>query len=457
MNDLAWRKFPVNTIRNEELDYVASFLKKELACAPYMFYMTAICKCDDDGVFDVEDGVMFSRLMRIGSPEDILNIANMMQQRHIITQIIPNASYYMFTDWEAPERRGVIKSRTAEERRQAVAAKIEAEKRQTKVIFQKTTYPTPQETWVQPEMVQFKSVDHNHQPENNPRPTEATVSWDRMPPSPPTADFFCPDADKNAKNVVMTEREREREIPREREDIESREKTHTENTEDMREEAGIACGPLEGPPATPAEENRAAEKKPEEKTDIPEEAIDPAISSLADEAIGSIGEKGDAIFVPEEMAELEEIATAFFVRNSLIFDPKYDMNAIKQLCERCARLKTDKNPARIVMNTILKQFRLRATTKGDYFYQCKITPQFLMTENTWKSMLQAASALLLTRDGNNPEWQFQMQHKNPEEQRAIDNEMKTECLKYGIDPDDPNRAGKLMAAKMIKPASGNTG
>lgn len=453
MTDLAWRKFPVNTIRNEELDYVASFLKKELACAPYMFYMTAICKCDDDGVFDVEDGVMFSRLMRIGSPEEVLMIANMMQQRHIITQILPESSYYMFTDWEAPERRGVIKSRTAEERRRAVAAKIEAEKK-NRLTFQKTEYPKPTETWIAPPDVQFESVchqndrvfvptDHNHQ--------------DGAVAAACAAAFFCPDADKIQKNVVMTERERETERPREREDIEREEKTHTENTEDMRVEAGTACGPLEGPPAIPAEEKRAADTKPEEKTDIPEEAIDPAVSSLADEAIGSIGEKGEAILMPEEMAELEEIAVDFFVRNSLIFNKEYDMHAINQLCDRCARLKTSKNPASVVMKTILRQFKIRATTKGDYFYQCKITPQFLMTDNTWKSMLQAVSALLLTRDNSNPEWQFQMQSKNPEEQRAIDNEMANECLHYGIDPDDPNRAGKLMAAKMLKPASGNTG
>lgn len=131
MNDLAWRKFPVNTIRNEDLDYIAFLMPQELQTAPFMFYMTAICKCDDDGVFDIEDGVIFARLMRIPNrPEVVYEIAKYMTQRRILTQVIPGSSIFMITDWDAPDRRGVVKTKSAEERRTIIAQKIEAERKQ---------------------------------------------------------------------------------------------------------------------------------------------------------------------------------------------------------------------------------------------------------------------------------------------------------------------------------------
>lgn len=213
----------------------------------------------------------------------------------------------------------------------------------------------------------------------------------------------------------------------------------------MRGEASTACGFIGNPTAVLAEETRQeAEKEPEEK--FPDVADAELTGKLADEAIGKVCENRDASPMPEELAPLIVIANDFFVRNSLIYDAKYDMESIKKLADRCVRLKTAKNPAEVVLKTILRQFKIRATTKGDYFYGCKITPQYLLTENTWHHMLQQCSALLLTNRKEEAEWQFQMSAKNPEDQRAIYDDMENQCIKYGIDPNDPRRAGKLMIA-----------
>ena len=81
LNELAWRKFPRDTMKNEELDYVSFLLGKELAAAPFLFFTTAYCKADDDGVIDVGDGVIFARLMRLGTPQDVIKVANMLEER----------------------------------------------------------------------------------------------------------------------------------------------------------------------------------------------------------------------------------------------------------------------------------------------------------------------------------------------------------------------------------------
>ena len=428
MNDLAWRKFPVNTIRNEELDYISYLLPKSLSAAPYMFYMTAICKCDDDGVFDIEDGVIFSRLMRMGSPGDVMEIAKMLTERRILTQVTASKpSIYMITDWDAPDRRGVVKTKTAEERRAIIAAKIEAE--------------------------QNARLQRQPQPAYRPQPEIQIPNeiWTQ----PASAAFFCPDFDKNAQIVEKTERERENK--------ESIRDTHTENTEDKREEreADTACGPMEGPTAVSTEENTA------ETTDLRQEAepgeqemYEPSPElqgDLVEQAIGN-SDEGEKESAPEEAIKaLEDIANDFFVRNSLVFVKDADAHAIRTLAERVYRLKTPNNPPEIVMKTILRQFKIRATTKTDYFYGCNFTPQFLLSENTWKHILSQCSALLMTHKEDNSEWQLQMMVKNPEDQAAIDDDIKAQCLKYGVDPSDPKRITKLLAKQAASATAKDTG
>ena len=428
MNDLAWRKFPVNTIRNEELDYISYLLPKSLSAAPYMFYMTAICKCDDDGVFDIEDGVIFSRLMRMGSPGDVMEIAKMLTERRILTQVTASKpSIYMITDWDAPDRRGVVKTKTAEERRAIIAAKIEAE--------------------------QNARLQRQPQPAYRPQPEIQIPNeiWTQ----PASAAFFCPDFDKNTQIVEKTERERENK--------ESIRDTHTENTEDMREEreADTACGPMEGPTAVSTEENKAETKDQTQEAEPKEQEMyepSPELQgNLVEQAIG-ISDEGEKESAPEEAIKpLEDIANDFFVRNSLVFVKDADAHAIRTLAERVYRLKTPNNPPEIVMKTILRQFKIRATTKTDYFYGCNFTPQFLLSENTWKHILSQCSALLMTYKEDNSEWQLQMMVKNPEEQAAIDDDIKAQCLKYGVDPSDPKRITKLLAKQAASATAQNTG
>lgn len=428
MNDLAWRKFPVNTIRNEELDYISYLLPKSLSAAPYMFYMTAICKCDDDGVFDIEDGVIFSRLMRMGSPGDVMEIAKMLTERRILTQVTASKpSIYMITDWDAPDRRGVVKTKTAEERRAIIAAKIEAE--------------------------QNARLQRQPQPAYRPQPEIQIPNEIWTQPASPA--FFCSDFDKNAQIVEKTERERENK--------ESIRDTHTENTEDMREEreADTACGPMEGPTAVSTEENKAETKDQTQEAEPKEQEMyepSPELQgNLAEQAIG-ISDEGEKESAPEEAIKpLEDIANDFFVRNSLVFVKDADSHAIRTLAERVYRLKTPNNPPEIVMKTILRQFKIRATTKTDYFYGCNFTPQFLLSENTWKHILSQCSALLMTHKEDNSEWQLQMMVKNPEEQAAIDDDIKAQCLKYGVDPSDPKRITKLLAKQAASATAQNTG
>lgn len=181
VNDLPWRKVPRDIIRNEDLDYISYLLDDSLKPAPLLFYITAYCKADDFGVFDIEDGVIFSRLMRIGKPADVKTIAEAMVKRHLIRPVADNCTSYVILDWEVPQRKSVRTSKTAEERRKTAEEKIQQEQ-------EEKAYEQPEP----PKDIVAELYGLNENDKNE----ESVVS-------------FCPQHDKNTKSV---ESYREREI-----------------------------------------------------------------------------------------------------------------------------------------------------------------------------------------------------------------------------------------------------
>ena len=61
LNDVAWRKMPTDILTNETMTYIESQMPAGFEYAPFMFYQAALKKCDDDGIFDIGDGIIFSR------------------------------------------------------------------------------------------------------------------------------------------------------------------------------------------------------------------------------------------------------------------------------------------------------------------------------------------------------------------------------------------------------------
>lgn len=439
MADLAWRKFPVNTIRNENLDYISFMLPKELATAPYMFYMTAVCTCDDDGVFDIEDGVIYARMMKTGTPADVFNIARLMCERKIIAKIVANENKFMITDWEAPERRNTVRAKTAEERRAIIAQKILAEQKQ-KAINQQTA----------PELYPFPTACNPSPSE----PAESMPDFDKLRAMRTQNDaFFCALNDKNTKNVANTEREeRETDTQRDKQTETREENTESRDKETHTQREGCKPTGLEGPYGFPPEEIRA-EPRPERPT---EDKVRPEESPLQSEIyVPESNETAVSEKVDEGMTdngELAELAVSFFVQKSMLFRKEYDMHKILELCKRVRELATEKNPAKVIMKTILKQFDIIHANVGSYYHDCPLTPQFLLKHETWAHVLTKVSGILLNSEDNKSRWTEQIE-RDPAEAEAIEADVTAECIKYGIDPESPSRLAELVLAKASLSAS----
>lgn len=126
LNDVKWRKMPIDILTNETMTYIESKMPEGYAFAPFMFYQAAMKKADDDGIFDIGDGIIFARLMRVDNTSIVFKIANLMAKMKVIYHVSPESNYCMLADWEYSRN---SQPRTLQQRRQIVQNKIiEAEK-----------------------------------------------------------------------------------------------------------------------------------------------------------------------------------------------------------------------------------------------------------------------------------------------------------------------------------------
>lgn len=409
LNELAWRKFPRDTMKNEELDYVSFLLGKELAAAPFLFFTTAYCKADDDGVIDVGDGVIFARLMRLGTPQDVIKVANMLEERKILTRVVPDQNVFLITDWEVPARPGNLqrKALTADERRSAVAAKIRAEQK------------------VKTQQSQF--LQNQNKPD----------------------DFSCPDFDKIRENVA-TQRERE-EIERGDRETHTQERgTNREIERDkQREGEGLRAN---GEALQPyAQEIKQEQKELEEvkTTNLAEIALQEDVNTNM-QAEKNIKNKESTLYV-QACIVVSEVLCEFFAKNCLGFDQSEHEKDLEKLTMRLAKLADDKNKPEIVASVFCSQFKLLAESPG-YFNGMPLIPERLANSEVYAVICRRAQKILAAQNASQ-EWIKQQKAEQLEildEKEYVYDFLKAEAVKYGIDPNSGDLIAKLVVARKNK-------
>lgn len=142
------------------------------------------------------------------------------------------------------------------------------------------------------------------------------------------------------------------------------------------------------------------------------------------------------------------ILDGFFTKNNLGFNKHANIPELQALTYRIQSLGDSRNPPEIIASVMLGQFK-RLSEEDGYFKNMSLTPQQLLTPGTYRSVLAAASKILLA-DKPTESWIKQQEKYEKEaaaEKAAVGNVFEAEYLKYGISPNDPNKAAKLMQAK----------
>lgn len=418
LNDARWRKMPVDILTNESMAYVESQLPEEYHYAPYMFYQAALRKADEDGIFDLEDGVIFARLMRVPSVKMVFIIANLMGQRKLIFRVSKESNKCLIADWEYPK--GSDKPTWAE-RREAVLRQIQEEKAAKSCISEKF------ETEEAPESISF-DIECDKNLENVTQMTEC---------------------DKNLENVSEkneTEREKEREKERKETHTQEREKESLRGRE--REASAVAEQPESSAPACAekkalAQKNKrkAESKKEVEPVTLPEEtAKKTAIKTVG---ISENGEKESGDF-----AEVTALLDSFFLNNGFGYDVKKGRSLVDSIAKQIIQLSSEELKAAYIAQVLCDEFKKMHESDGQW-KDIPLIPKYMSNHAVWEHLLTIAGKKLLKSKKNNQFLQkAQEEQKLAEAERdAVIAELDAEYIKFGIDPQDPNKVSKLMFAR----------
>ena len=410
LNDLAWRKVPRNIIRDENIEYISSLLPEHLQAAPMLLYFIMYCKADDEGVIDLEDGAIYSRLMmKSAKPEEIIEIARLMAKRKLLIPVADGFNVYIIDDWDIPARPGVRTARTMEERRAAVAQKIRAEQAK--------------------------------------KQSEAeAVNFDELRRAAP---FFCPDFDKNAQNVV-TERE-EREI---RENSEStgekiegeiKEKTHTEGNS-----GNFSVLPPVAKESMQENQRKTEQENPEfEKIDqyvqvrydfLHDDA--PQIERVQNSEVKRAGKSGDE-------SQVYVVFKDFFAKNCLGFQEAKFKSQLEELAKCICLLQDDVNTAPVIANVFCQQFKL-LTEQDGYFKGLPMFPAELLKPNVYRRVLSMASKILCNKKPINKTWIDQttaLNSFNGTNDRMVYDEYAKMLIQSGIDPNSESPLWHFLMKK----------
>lgn len=447
----AWRKLPKDLLVDEDFAYVESLVPKEYAYAPYMFFIAALRKADDNGIFDVEDFVIFARLMRVPDIEIVKTIVNGLIKRRIIYRE-GESTLCGFWMWEHGEDKKV---RPLSERRALVREMIKNKENERKSTQFATGSTRPEQT------KQAEKCNDTPQkaPETNLKnyitPAQDSIS-------------FCPQNDKNGENVTKkidgdkigenvtkkneTEREKERKIDKSIQ--EEKERTHTleQRTERKTEKEELTgSGQLVSPPPVNSEQTEAvAEDLTEKEVSEIEKENDSQlcnnVESLAEEALNTAQENDE-----ETKKLVDKKLTRFFVKNCYGYDAKQGAHSIRKLVQMIMNISDKINPADTVADILCNEFKHLSETGGPngYWKDIPLLPSNMCKNNVWAYLMSYAGKILAAKEASNKF--FQEEQKALEEAKkecaAVGDVIEAEYLKYNIKIDDPQKALKLIRAK----------
>ncbi|MBO7714430.1 MAG: hypothetical protein J6S85_12715 [Methanobrevibacter sp.] len=414
LNDVTWRKLPIDLLTNENFTYAESFLKEEEKYAPYMFYITALRKVDNDGIFDLEDGVIFARLMRVQNPQLVFDVANLLLKRHVIARV-DDSNKCLIVDWEYPAKEP---PRSLAQRRDIVREKIEREKK----LF---------------------ANNKEFGAENN-------------------KDFFCAENDKNQDNVVkniyddknqknvvikeQTEREKER-LDTE-ENLKDREKeTHTEQKEQKARdiEIGSSSATLTAPLLPENKESATVVANETQNENRPEDSE--KLSVQESNASSTEGEmQTDSTQIEnEEHKAVYDVLNKFFAKNCYGYNPKMGTKILHRLSERITALADEENPGETIANVICQKFLAMNKDTG-HWRDIPLFPTYMEKPAVWAVLLTHAGKILKTSSKQNKFFDEAAKF----DQKKID-ELRVEndkaYVELGIDPNGKNAITQLLAAK----------
>ena len=446
LRDVYWRQYPIDLLNDEKMGYIESQMPAGYEYAPYMYYITALKLADDDGIYDLDDGIIFARLMRVKDTQLVFDVTNLMRKYKIIYRLSDDSNLCGIVDWTYSDK----KKRTLAERKQAAANAIERER--AKSISTKDFGPAgcagkcndiPQST-----ACAGGCNDIPQGPENKPK-CEAAAA----PAFTQSAVFFMPDDDKNRKNVVINADD-----DKSGENVTDIQTDSTNNTiqeehTNTHTQQATGFGPIEGPPPAACQNSIPAvaetqNPETENQTEIQNANPSGGISMLVDEAMMNDQEESE-----KQNTALFDYLNDFFVKNCYGYKPKQSAKAIQDLSARIQELSDEMNPAVEVAAVLCGEYKkMTEGQRSDYWKGQPLLPAYMIKPRCWMELIQYAGKILATKRN---ESKFEKAMAEAKEKADADRDeikqwINSEYEKYGINPESPAATAELIRAKSLE-------
>ena len=448
LRDVYWRQYPIDLLNDEKMSYIESQMPAGYEYAPYMYYITALKLADDDGIFDLDDGIIFARLMRVDNIQIVFDVTNLMRKYKIIYRLSDDSQLCGIVDWTYSDK----KKRTLAERKQAAANAIERERAKSMSIkdFGPSGCAGKCNDIPQSDACAGKCNDIPQGPGIKLRRVlEAAAA----PQPAPGAVFFMPEDDKNRKNVVINADD-----DKNAENVTDIQTDSTDNTNNTVQEVQTnthiqqtpACGPNMGPTADVCPDSIPAvadiqNSETDNETHNEQAACSDEITQLAEQAMSIAGNSEET--KSAVCKKLED----FFVKFCYGYDKKHGKHSIVKIADRICKLADDKNPADCICDILCKEFKkMNETGSGNpYWKGIALLPSNMLKDSVWSYLMGFAGRILAKQSKDNAFLREAEKYKADaeKEQNNVADFLNEEYRKYGIDPEDPDRVQKMLIAR----------
>ena len=445
LRDVYWRQYPVDLLSDEKMACVEEAMPARYKFAPYMFYITALKLCDDNGIFDLDDGAVFARLMRIKDVKIVFEIANLMRKHKIIYRVSDELMLCGLIDWTYSDK----KPRTQEERRRAVMAVIEKEK--AKVMSNRDF------------MQDGCAGRYNDIPQSAscagrcndiPQASPADNPELRAVAAPQADVFSCADNDKNAQNVVTSvydDKNAQNVVNTQYNTVHTDITTHNtkqkNNTNTHTDRQPPDYRQLEGLPPGDCQDKTALADNSNKKTS---QNKDPTQNDVASSASLAALALGNNQVMNSEDSALEAYLDDFFVKNCYGFKKKQALSSLQKLCEEIKAVSDEINPAKDVAAVLCGEFKKMCDgARSDYWKGLPLLPSNMLKPRVWQELMQHAGRILASKASTN---KFLAAAEKAKQESIAEGDAKEVLLadeyrKYGINPADPCATTLLVQAK----------
>ena len=436
-NSKPWAKIPTDLLENKAMIRTEKELTPELRAAPVLLYLAGATKADEDGIFDIGDGEEFAALIKADNSETVFAVASAMVKFRIFAHV-PDSTIYLFAEWEYSTRQ----NGKALENRFNIA-QAQWQKKQKESSF----------------FAMCKKV-------NSDRKNVGDTSAECLNTIQPRVNE-CFNTIRPAENAIpQIRREQIRETRSEQIISEGEQNTHTRVEGVEGEIPPAACESFNNSPAAGSKMNsdfEQMEQETKERISALNIQIVPDTEEPDESLITENAESKDASFVPgsaqKNMGELAEYLNKFFVENNAAYNARKGLKTIDLIAAELLNSTETPEKAMDLAKKMCFEFKkMHDAPKGDRWHNVPLFPKYMAKEAIWSQLLSRVSSIYGTVSQPKPLGAVAQAEKDYAEamadQEEFGNQFEAEYIRYGIDPNDPNRSAKLFAAKMKSKAQG---